>query len=117
MALVEARDMEAEGWGSVARREGEWVKSWRRSEAKPARTDWAVEGRALGRARTKEWVEGRQVVVGREEVGATFGGVLVGCGWVLSWDLGGWGGRHVMEGRRRYFKVEFQASNAFEGVE
>jgi len=83
MALVEARDTEAEGGGSVARREGEWVKRWRRSEAKPARTDWALVGRALGRARTKEWVEGRQVVVGREEVGATFGGVLVRSGVVM----------------------------------
>lgn len=70
IAVVEARETEAEG-EVTASREGEAVKSWRRSEAKPARTVCALEGRALGRARTKECVLGRQVVVGRGEVGAT----------------------------------------------
>jgi hypothetical protein len=74
MALVEARETEAEGWSEavvVARREGEVVKSWPRSEAKPARTVCALLERALGRAMTKERVLGRQVVVGRVLVGAT----------------------------------------------
>jgi hypothetical protein len=74
MADVEARETAAEG-AATASREGEQVKSWRRSDAKPARTVWALLGRALGRARTKERVEARQVVVGRGEVGATCGAV------------------------------------------
>lgn len=74
---MEARDTdaEAEGGGSVASSEGECVKSCSRSEAKPARTVCGVLGRALGRARTKERVLGRQVVVGRGLEGAIFEGV------------------------------------------
>ena len=79
IAVVEALDTEAEGWSGavvVARRDGDCVKSCSRSEAKPARTVWALLGRAFGRARTKEWVLGRQVVVGRGPEGATW--------WVLA---------------------------------
>lgn len=72
-AVVDARDTEPEGASEAdvtASRDGECVKSCSRSEAKPARTVCALLGRAFGRARRKEWVLGRQDVVGRVLVGA-----------------------------------------------
>lgn len=94
----------ADGTG---RREGEVVKRVSRSDAKPARTVCALLGRALGRAMMKERVLGRQVVIGRAEVGATL--LLVSqesFGYLIGSQEGGRRFNNGKLGKGKYFEHE-----------